>query len=99
MKFTKSTASSAAWDLAGFHGITDERLRTQAKGLSLIDAEFGHAKMRNPYSACGTSAGPNERPYGHREASLRCMGMKPLAMGSAAKSGHADTRRHTSTRR
>ncbi len=40
MEFTKSTASIAAWNLAGFHGITDERLRTQAKGLSLIDAEF-----------------------------------------------------------
>ena len=40
MQFPKSTATIAAWSLAGFHGITDERLKTQARGLSLIDAEF-----------------------------------------------------------
>lgn len=40
MEFSRATASIAAWNLAGFHGITDERLKMQAKGLSLIDAEF-----------------------------------------------------------
>ena len=40
MQFTKSTATIAAWNLAGFNGITDQRLETQALGLSLIDAEF-----------------------------------------------------------
>ena len=40
MQFSKSTATIAAWNLAGFHGIPDQRLMTQARGLSLIDAEF-----------------------------------------------------------
>ena len=39
-KVTKSTATIAAWNLAGFHGITDERLKLQAEGLALVDAEF-----------------------------------------------------------
>jgi endonuclease/exonuclease/phosphatase family metal-dependent hydrolase len=38
--FEKSTATIAAWNLAGFHGIDDERLDLQAKGLAMIDAEL-----------------------------------------------------------
>ena len=38
--FAKSTAAIGAWNLAGFHGITDDRLAIQAKGLALIDAEI-----------------------------------------------------------
>jgi len=38
--FTKATATVAAWNLAGFHGINDDRLARQADGLALIDAEI-----------------------------------------------------------
>ncbi len=37
--FTRSTATIAAWNLAGFGGIPNERLSEQVKGLSLLDAE------------------------------------------------------------
>lgn len=37
--FAKSTATIGAWNLAGFHGISEERLAFQARGLALIDAE------------------------------------------------------------
>lgn len=37
--FTRSTATVAAWNLAGFGGITKTRQREQVKGLALMDAE------------------------------------------------------------
>lgn len=37
--FSRSTASVAAWNLAGFGGIPQERLERQVEGLSLLDAE------------------------------------------------------------
>jgi endonuclease/exonuclease/phosphatase family metal-dependent hydrolase len=37
--FTRSTATIAAWNLAGFGGIPQARLREQVEGLSLLDAE------------------------------------------------------------
>lgn len=38
--FGKSTATVAAWNLAGFDGIDPERLERQADGLAMIDAEL-----------------------------------------------------------
>jgi len=38
--FSKSTATIAAWNLAGFGGIAAERLAKQVDGLTLVDAEF-----------------------------------------------------------
>lgn len=40
VSFQKSTATVAAWNLAGFHGIEPGRLEAQADGLALIDAEL-----------------------------------------------------------
>lgn len=37
--FDKTTANIAAWDLSGFHGIRDNRVKGQIKGLDLLDAE------------------------------------------------------------
>lgn len=37
--FTRSTATVAAWNIAGFGGISEARLSEQVKGLSLLDAE------------------------------------------------------------
>ncbi|MCH7919519.1 MAG: GMP synthase [Planctomycetes bacterium] len=37
--FCHSTAKIAAWNLAGFSGIPDERLKLQVEGLALLDAE------------------------------------------------------------
>ena len=37
--FCHSTAKIAAWNLAGFFGIPDERLELQVEGLALLDAE------------------------------------------------------------
>ncbi len=38
--FTKSTATIAAWNLSTFEPLDDERIKRQAKGLSMLDAEF-----------------------------------------------------------
>lgn len=38
--FAKTTASIAAWNLATFERLTDERIKEQAKGLRLLDAEL-----------------------------------------------------------
>lgn len=38
--FSKSTASIAAWNLATFESLSDERIKLQARGLSLLDAEM-----------------------------------------------------------
>lgn len=38
--FSKTTASIAAWNLATFNTLSDERIKLQAKGLHLLDAEL-----------------------------------------------------------
>lgn len=38
--FSKSTASIGAWNLATFERLTEDRIKLQAKGLKLLDAEF-----------------------------------------------------------
>jgi len=38
--FSKSTASIAAWNLATFEDLSTERIKRQADGLRLLDAEF-----------------------------------------------------------
>ncbi len=38
--FSKSTATIAAWNLATFEKLTDERRKEQARGLHRLDAEF-----------------------------------------------------------
>lgn len=38
--FSKTTASIAAWNLATFEHLSDERIEAQAKGLRLLDAEL-----------------------------------------------------------
>lgn len=38
--FTKTTASIAAWNLATFNPLSEERIQLQAKGLKLLDAEL-----------------------------------------------------------
>ncbi len=37
--FARSTANIAAWNLEGFHGITDARIDRQVEGLVMLDAE------------------------------------------------------------
>lgn len=39
-EFKKSTATIAAWNLATFEALSDERIERQAKGLHLLDAEL-----------------------------------------------------------
>lgn len=38
--FQKSTATIAAWNLATFEDLSPERIKMQAKGLAMLDAEF-----------------------------------------------------------
>ncbi|SER41957.1 Endonuclease/Exonuclease/phosphatase family protein [Nitrosomonas sp. Nm51] len=49
--FTQSTAKIACWNLAGYHGLTDDRLDRQAEGLGLLDAEVVVLVEINPESA------------------------------------------------
>ena len=49
--FTQSTAKIACWNLAGFHGLTDDRLDRQAEGLALLDAEVVALIEINPENA------------------------------------------------
>ncbi|MDR4518428.1 MAG: hypothetical protein MRK00_13740 [Nitrosomonas sp.] len=49
--FTQSTAKIACWNLAGFHGLTDDRLDRQAEGLGLLDAEVVALIELNPENA------------------------------------------------
>ena len=49
--FTQSTAKVASWNLAGFQGLTAERLDRQAEGLGLLDAEVVALVEINPESA------------------------------------------------
>ena len=46
--FKRSTANIAAWNLEGFHGITDERIKKQVQGLSMLDAEVVALVEINP---------------------------------------------------
>jgi len=39
-QFAKSTATIAAWNLATFEALSDERIKKQAQGLHLLDAEL-----------------------------------------------------------
>jgi endonuclease/exonuclease/phosphatase family metal-dependent hydrolase len=52
--FGHTTAKIAAWNLAGFGGIPEERLDRQAEGLALLDAEVVALVEINPPSALGT---------------------------------------------
>ncbi len=38
--FGHTTAKIAAWNLSGFHSISDDQLEYQVEGLSLLDAEL-----------------------------------------------------------
>ena len=53
-EFSHTTAKVAAWNLAGFGGIPDERLERQVEGLSLLDAEVVALVEINPLSALET---------------------------------------------
>lgn len=50
-EFSHSTAKIAAWNLAGYGGIPDERLERQIEGLALLDAEVVALVEINPLSA------------------------------------------------
>ena len=49
--FGHTTAKVAAWNLAGFGGIPDDRLERQVEGLALLDAEVVVLVEVNPLSA------------------------------------------------
>jgi len=53
-KFAHATAKIAAWNLAGYGGIPEERLDQQVKGLALLDAEVVALVEVNPLSAIDT---------------------------------------------
>ncbi len=47
-KFAKSTADVAAWNLEGFHGISEDRIAKQVEGLAMMDAEVVALVEINP---------------------------------------------------
>jgi len=49
--FQRSTANIAAWNLEGFDGITDARIKKQIEGLTMLDAEVVALVEINPLSA------------------------------------------------
>ncbi len=49
--FEKTTADIAAWNLEGFNGIPQERLKNQIEGLTLMDAEIIALVEINPITA------------------------------------------------
>ncbi len=49
--FQHTTARIAAWNLAGYDGIPDERLDSQAEGLAMLDAEIVVFVEINPITA------------------------------------------------
>lgn len=49
-KFGQTTAKIAAWNLAGYGGITNERVERQIEGLALLDAEIVALVEINPLS-------------------------------------------------
>ena len=52
--FGRTTAHVAAWNLAGFGGIPEDRLQRQIEGLALLDAEVVALVEINPLSALET---------------------------------------------
>jgi endonuclease/exonuclease/phosphatase family metal-dependent hydrolase len=52
--FGHTTAKVAAWNLAGWGGIPEERLKRQAEGLALLDAEIVTLVEINPIEALDT---------------------------------------------
>ncbi len=52
--FSQSTATVAAWNLAGFGGISPERLARQVEGLTLLDAEVVALVEISPVNAIET---------------------------------------------
>lgn len=52
--FGHTTAKVAAWNLAGFGGISNERLERQVEGLALLDAEVVALVEINPLSVLET---------------------------------------------
>lgn len=52
--FGHTTAKVAAWNLAGFGGISKNRLKAQVEGLTLLDAEIVALVELNPASALDT---------------------------------------------
>ena len=52
--FGHTTAKIAAWNLAGFGGIRNDRLQRQVEGLALLDAEVVTLVEINPLSALNT---------------------------------------------
>ncbi|MFH2046884.1 MAG: endonuclease/exonuclease/phosphatase family protein [Pseudomonadota bacterium] len=52
--FGQTTAKVAAWNLAGFGGIPEKRLKRQVEGLALLDAEIVALVEINPQSAIET---------------------------------------------
>lgn len=52
--FSQSTAKIAVWNLAGFGGTSDERLKQQVEGLALLDAEVVALVEVNPLSVLQT---------------------------------------------
>jgi endonuclease/exonuclease/phosphatase family metal-dependent hydrolase len=52
--FGHTTAKVAAWNLAGWGGIPEERLKRQAEGLALLDAEIVTLVEINPIDALDT---------------------------------------------
>ena len=52
--FAHTTAKIAAWNLAGFGGIPEERLQEQIKGLTLLDADVVALVEVNPITALET---------------------------------------------
>ena len=51
--FAQSTAKIAAWNLAGYGGICDERVKRQVEGLALLDAEVVALVEINPDTVLG----------------------------------------------
>ena len=49
--FSQSTGKVAAWNLAGFHEIREDRLKLQAQGLAMLDAEVVALVEVNPITA------------------------------------------------
>jgi hypothetical protein len=49
-KVGQTTAKIAAWNLAGFGGISNERVERQIEGLALLDAEIVALVEINPLS-------------------------------------------------
>jgi endonuclease/exonuclease/phosphatase family metal-dependent hydrolase len=46
--YQRTTANIAAWNLEGFHGISDERIANQVMGLAMLDAEVVALVEINP---------------------------------------------------